>query len=259
MSRSIAFQSLAFRCLALPLVLPLGACGDIEVRSIRTGDVVPAQLEGEWRGVWQSELSGIGGVLTLRIQDFGGEPVVAVEIAHPCVPPDRYEFRATANTIELLDDGEVLFRGLLGDDRTLVGSYDCLADRGSWDATWQRALPELVDLGGTWNGTITAADMSQPLVLQLAQTVRDGALLLHGTLDLPGLPLDPLPMFGQVQFGDAAFELLLVTEPGTAPLLHMTGLGDAATRTIVDGELQAAIDPLLPLLQAQWTAQWTEP
>lgn len=255
MSRSIAFPSLV-----ASLCLSLGACGDIEVRSIRSGDVVPAQLEGEWHGAWQSELSGISGVLTLRIQDFGGEPVVAVEIAHPCVPPARYEFRATANTIQLLDDGEVLFDGLLGDDRTLVGSYACLADSGSWDASWQRALPELVDLGGTWSGTITAPGFDpQALELQLVQTVRDGTLLLQGTLGLPGLPTDPLPIFGQVQFGDAAFELLLVTEPGTGPLVHMTGLGDPATRTIGSGDLQAAIDPLLPILQAEWDAQWIGP
>jgi hypothetical protein len=233
------------------------ACGDIDVQSIRSGAVVPSALAGEWQGVWQSELGGSFGVLTLRIQDFDGEPVVAVDIAHPCVPPDEYQFRATASTVELLADSVVLFRAVLGPERTLVGTYGCLADTGSWDATWQRDLPELVDLSGQWLGSVSVPGFPpETLVVQLEQSVRGGALALDGSLRLPNLSPEPLPLVGTVQFREGAFDLVLVSAPGSLPLVYLVGVGDTPTLRVQDGQLQAAIDPSTPLVVATWDVQW---
>lgn len=243
----------------LPLLLA-AACGDIDVRSIRTGDIVPDALAGEWRGDWQSQLSGIQGLLTLRIQDFAGQPVVSVQIAHPCVPPDQYEFRVAPSGIELLEDGEVLFRAVFGDNRTLVGSYSCLADSGLWDATWTRDLPQLIDLGGRWVGTITVDGFpAQSLELQLDQSVQSSALAMQGTMALPGLLAEPLDLRGTVQFRDGAFDLLLVTAAGSGPLVHMLGTGATETRSVPNGSLQAVVGPQQPIVEATWQVQWVGP
>ena len=242
----------------LPLLL--AACGDIDVRSIRSGDVVPEELEGEWWGAWISALSGVNGVLTLRIQHFAGEPVVGVQIAHPCLPPNQYEFRATASTVELLADDVVLFRGVLGDDRTLIGTYGCAADLGSWDATWHRDLPPVADLGGLWVGTVTVPGLpTQEMQLQLEQSVRDGALVLTGAGALPGLLTEPLPLLGQVQFRQDAFDLGLVTAPGILPIVQLVGIGDTASLQITNGQLQVAVDPLHPIVQGLWSVQRVGP
>jgi len=239
------------------LLLLLAACGDIDVRSIRTGDVVPVALRGEWKGAWQSGQTGLNGLLTMRIQEYDGEPVVSVQIAHPCVPPSQYQFRATATKVELLANDVVLFEAVLGGERSLIGSYGCLVDTGSWDAVWQKDLPQLVDLGGSWAGSISVPDYPlQPIVLQLEQSVRNGSLVLGGSMALPGLLADPLAMVGTVQFREGVFDVLLVTEPGVVPLVHMVGTGNSTTLRLSGGQLQAAIDPLLPLLQATWEMQW---
>ncbi|MBL8728714.1 MAG: hypothetical protein JNM25_09815 [Planctomycetes bacterium] len=243
--------------LAASLSLTFAACGDIQVRSIRTGDVVPDALQGEWTGAWQSAQTGFGGLLTLRIQDFAGEPVVSVQIAHPCVPPSHYQFRATPAKVELLADDVVLFEAVVGAERTLIGSYGCTADAGSWDATWQRDLPALVDLTGRWLGSASVPGyLPQAIVLDLQQTVRNGTLAFDGAMQLPGLLPEPLPMRGSVQFRAGVFDVVLVTEPGTVPLVHMVGTGDTALRRLDAGQLQAAVDPLLPLVQATWEMRW---
>lgn len=250
------------RPLSVAACLPFlfAACGDIEVRSIRTGDNVPDSLQGEWSGAWRSDLSGINGLLTMRIQSFAGEPVVSVQISHPCVPPSQYQFRASPTKVELLANEVVLFEGIVGTDHTLVGTYGCLADVGSWDATWQRELPELIDLGGTWTGSVTVPGFpSQAIALDLEQSVRGGGLTLRGTMAVPGVLPDPLPMLGNVQFRSGQFDLLLVSEPGSVPLVHMVGTGDTGTLRLQDGELQAAVDPQLSLLQGTWEMQWQSP
>ncbi|MBX3463118.1 MAG: hypothetical protein KF830_08100 [Planctomycetes bacterium] len=237
-------------------LLSCAACGDIDVRSVRTRD---GMLAGEWTGSWQSLQGGGDGMLLLRIQDFGGEPVVGVQISHPCLPPADYEFRATASTFELLAAGEVVFGAVLGPERTLVGTYGCAVDTGAWDATWQRTLPDPVDLSGQWLGSVAVPDLPpRTLVLQLWQTVRSGALVIEGTLRLPEVMVQPLAIVGTVQFRDGAFDLVLVSAASAFPLVHLAALGDTPTRRITGGQLQAAIDPSLPLVQATWEAQWQQ-
>jgi len=235
------------------------ACGDIDVREIRT-EGVPPELIGEWTGTWQSHLNVTGGMLLLRIQEFAGEPVVTVQVDHPCVKPREYEFRATATTVELLADGEVVFAAVVGSDRTLIGTYDCAADRGSWDASWLRELPPVIDLAGRWDGGIRLDGApEQPFVMRLEQDVRGGALRLDGTIDLPGVLPEPLGITGWLEFHETTFEILLTTLPGEVPIAYMTALGNSALLRIEDGMLQAAISAQLPLLQATWHAAWTSP
>jgi hypothetical protein len=243
---------------ALALTLLGAACGDIEVKSYRSPDVVPHQLQGEWLGSWNSDVNSTGGVLTLRIQEFASEPVVSIQINHPCVTPQDYTFRANGNEIELLANGHVLFSAQLNEDRTLVGTYDCDEDAGSWSALWNRELPEPRDLGGRWDGFLWVdGEPEQQLVMQLQQGVHSGALTLAGTVDLPGVLAHPIGVTGWVEFHDGSFQLLLTTLPGEGLVAYMTGIGETATATVTNGLLYALVGPDVPILEINWRASLT--
>lgn len=245
------------------LITATAACGRIDIRSVRTGESVPAALAGEWTGTWQSSRSTANGSLVLRMQDFAGEPVVSIHLDNPCVQAGDYQFRTSGNTVELLEDGDVLFTATLGPARSLVGHYGCDSDAGAWDATWTRELPSLVDLSGRWEGEVVAFGVpSIAMVLQLEQVVRSGALALEGTASVPDLLTAPIPIAGLLRFQTGTFgqpdtfELSLDTPAGLTPAVHMLGVGATAERRVHTGLVQANGQPSLPFVQAAWQARW---
>lgn len=236
------------RCaFVLPALLALGAC-DLEVRSTRTADAVPAALQGEWEGSW-SGASGSGGTLTLQVQQFGAEPLVSIRIDNPCLDARDYQLVVGLTSVELRLDGEPVFVGVLGEGRTLTGMFSCAAGEGAWSATWQRDLPELVDLSGTWTGSLSVPGVSLPLAAQLTQEVRSGRLVVTGTVDAEGL-LTGLPVEGTVFFGVDTFDLVLQTTAGVQPNLLLTGRGDTASATLPLGLVQVLGGDDLPFPQA---------
>ena len=172
----------------------LSGCGDLEVRSVRSPEVVPAILEGEWRGSWSSARNAGTGPLTLTVQEFDRTPLVALDIDNPCVAPRPYRIVLRGSTFELRDGDDVVLAAMLAPDgtRQLLGTYSCVNDSGTWTAIWQRDLPPLIDLSGAWTGEVTAAGpggvpVQRDLTLQLTQSVRDGRIVLDGELALPQL------------------------------------------------------------------------
>lgn len=236
----------SMRNVVMSLLLVAAACGDLEVRSVRAPQVVPAALAGEWVGTWQSTAE-TSGPLVVRVQEYGGEPVVRVEFTNPCIEPRSYDLVVTATTIELRAEGGVVMAAILGSDRTLSGTYQCPAESGTWSAVWTRDLPSLADLSGSWSGTLAAAGQPvRSIGLELTQEVAGGVVQLGGLLTLPELWPLPVALVGTAQFGADSFELLLFTPAGVVPPLLLTGTGDRATLALHDGLLQAIGTPVLP-------------
>jgi len=254
------------RLLAALLLVSLStsSCGDLDVKSIRVADAVPAELEGEWRGQWSSTRGGGAGTVTLRMQEFEGEAVVSVQLDNPCIEARAYQFRAAGNLIELLADGVPLFSAVLDDSRTLTGTYECAADGGVWSVTWNRGLAPLVDLGGTWQGVVAvsvagAASQSLSLLLTLDLVVQGGALVVQGTAQLPDLSPTVLPILGLVSFRTTDFDLrLLVPTSESGDGLELLGAGRLDTFRVDTGLVQVT-DPTLPISHATWTAQRIAP
>ena len=236
--------------LALPALL--AACGDLQVRSVRSDDVVPAALAGEWVGTWTSSETLSTGAVTVRVQEFDRQPVVALSIDNPCVIPQDYELLFVGRTIELRADGVPILDAVLQtDSRELTGNYNCAADRGTWSASWTRELPELVDLSGTWSGDVSVPGvLTEPLTLTLRQSVRGGGLVLDGEVRLPSALALPVPVAGAVRFRDADFELVLQTEIGFQPRVVMTGIGDREPLQVEFGLLRVLSSQVLPFSQA---------
>lgn len=237
----------------LPALLLLSGCGDIEVKSTRVGNAVPAQLQGQWTGSWSSTRGPGTGTVTLQVQSFDGDPLVQVLVDNPCLVPSNYQLVMSGNAFELRADGQPVFSAVLGPERTLLGTFECTADAGVWQATWAADLPPVLDLGGVWQGQVQALALpATELQIMFVQSVRGGQLVLDGTLSLPGLLPSPLPVTGSVRFREGAFELALTTTAGIAPLVQLAGLGDSATLSIDDGLLVAAAIPELPSGMATW-------
>jgi hypothetical protein len=229
---------------ALSLVLPalLAACGDLDVRSVRAAPTgVPSALIGEWQGTWQSSATAANGVVVVRVQEFDGEPVVNVQFQNPCLAPRAYDLVVTPATIELRADGQTVLAASLGDGRELVGTYTCSAEAGTWQAQWRRDLPVLLDLGGTWAGTVQFADqLVRPIELRLEQQVEGGEMLLQGELDLGDLWPAPIPVVGTVLFRDQGYDVTLHTPSGANPELLLSGGGTVDPLRIEAGLLHAA-------------------
>jgi hypothetical protein len=232
---------------AAPLFLFV-SCGDLEVRSIRTDEAVPASLEGEWTGSWTSLENNTTGALTVRLQEFDHQPVVSMEINNPCLVPQSYELQLAGGTIELRAGGVPVLDAVVdAEARTLTGNYNCAADRGTWQASWVRELPELLDLSGEWAGTVTVAGpVSTPLEVHFEQNVRAGALVLDGLIELPEALALPVPISGFVRFRDDDFELILQTLNGYQPAVVMTGIGDRAPLQVDFGVFQVLSTQALP-------------
>lgn len=236
----------SMRALIVMSAVVLGACGDLEVRSVRAPQAVPQELTGEWVGTWLSAAQ-TSGAIVVRVQEFAGEPVVRVDFTNPCVAPRSYDLVVTATTIELRAEGEAVMAATLTADRRLVGSYHCPEESGTWSAAWTRDLPELADLGGAYSGTLAVA--GQPIravTLDVSQQIVAGELQLDGLLGLPDLWPLPVPLIGTAQFSGTSFDLVLYTPAGVAPPLLLTGTGDRVTLQIDNGLLQPIGPQVLP-------------
>ena len=233
-----------------PFLALLAGCGEIHVRSIRPDPGVPEMLQGEWTGSWASTRRSDSGSLSVRVLEFANQPVVSLTIDNPCIVPRDYELRFSGGIIELWADGDRVLEASLEPSRVLVGGYQCAQDEGTWSATWQRELPPPLDLSGAWEGSVTVPGVaSEPMRVELTQSVRSGALVLRGTVALPtALPL-PVPITGFVNFGDTDFQLVMQTQTGFQPAVVMTGIGDRDPVQVQLGLLQVLSTAALPFSQ----------
>jgi len=242
-------------------LLVLAACGDLDVRTVRVPEVVPASLEGEWTGTWTSAATGASGALTVRVQEFDGEPLLSVDIVNACVENRTYDLVLGNGLIELRDGERTVFAGVLGEGRTLLGTFTCDADQGTWTAAWQRDLPTLLDLTGTWNGSLATVETpARSVQLELAQSVRAGLLVLDGTLTIAGLGVDAgdlvVPIEGSASFRSDGFDLGLRSLDGTAPVLVLSGLGEPEPLQVEVGVLQVLGPSTLPFAQGVVRIAW---
>lgn len=232
----------------------LSACGDLDVRSVRAPQAVPRALIGEWTGSWHATQSGLEGGIVVRVQEFEGEPVVNVQFENPCIEPRTYDLVVTEATIELRADGRTVIAATVGEGRSLIGTYECTAESGTWSAVWQHDLPEVVDLGGDWDGTLVVGGQSNRAVhLELTQSVAGGMVLLDGLLDLGDAWPLPVPMRGTVVFRTGGYDVMLSTLAGNQPVLLLTGTGDTEPLRIENGILQALSSAPLPFQAGLFT------
>ncbi|MFY9344684.1 MAG: hypothetical protein WAT39_19485 [Planctomycetota bacterium] len=204
------------------------SCGDLDVRSLRTADAVPAALVGEWEGNWRSSATGRTGEVRVQVQEFGGEPLVHVDIDNPSVQPQVVDLVLTEDSIELRSGGEVVMSARLFQDRRLEGLFAVSGDRGTWSADWQRDLPPVGDLGGVWRGDLVPLGGDVVAIeLELVQTVSSGQLRLDGLLAVPGAWPAPVAIEGSARFGAAGFELLARSVPGSAVPFTLSAAGAA--------------------------------
>lgn len=238
----------------LVALLMLAACGELHVKSVRTGSTVPAGLQGEWLGNWTSATDQAGGEITLRVQEFAAAPVVTILVSNPCLLPEDYEISLSGTTFELRLGSEVVLFATLGPGRRLAGNYGCAVDGGTWAATWQKDLPSIVDLSGTWQGSVqSGAEAAVPVLVLLRQSVRAGQLVLEGTMELPGVVTGQLPLSGSARFRDTWFEVVLATPNGTQPFVQLTGIGDPQALSIAEGIATASPQAGFPFTQAIWS------
>ncbi|MFT4512135.1 MAG: hypothetical protein ACI91B_000822 [Planctomycetota bacterium] len=232
------------------LLACLSACGDLNVKSVPPTVVVPVELEGRWVGIWQSDDTVGSGSIELRIQEFAGQPLVALTIDNPCLLPRSYDLRLSAEGIDLLADGvSVLHANHVADDQ-LVGTYQCDEDRGVWTAEWVESLPTLLDLSGTWDGRIFGPGQTeQPIEVTMIQRVEGGVLVLDGEATLPGALSFRLPMRGYVRFRESEFDLVLQTQQGFEPQIIVAGLGDREPLQLPLGFVQVLSSTALPFTE----------
>lgn len=242
---------------ALSLPWWLAACGDLHVKSIRSPQVVPAAFAGEWTGTWMSTDPAATGAIAVRVQEFAGEPVVHVEFQNPCIEPRSYELVLSGSTIELRAGADTVLAGALVEPQRLVGTYHCPLESGTWEATWQRDLPELADLGGIWTGTLAVpGQVTRPFELALEQDVDGGELRLTGLLDLGDVWPSLLVVRGPVAFRDDGFDLALQTLSGNSPGLLLAGSGDREPLQVESGLLLTIGSPVLPFSNGVFTISW---
>ncbi len=236
------------RLLAVSLLVGLSACGDLEVKSVRSPDLLAA-WQGQWDGTWSSSSGGSGSV-TVRVQSFRGDPVVAVEFSNPCFATRTYELVLLPNSIELRADGETVLAATIGDGPRLVGTYDCTTDFGLWDAVRVGDLPVVHDLAGAWTGNLQYATGSASLALSLEQEVVDGIVRLSGLLDLGGLWPVEVPVEGRADFRDDGYDVVLRSTTGTVPDVVLSGVGEAEPLRVEVGLFQSLSPGALPFTHA---------
>jgi hypothetical protein len=233
------------------LVLGFAACGDLRVRSVPPSRTLPVTLQGRWLGSWQSEISLLSGNVEIFIQEFAGEPLVRVNLDNPCLVPRDYELVVTGDTLSLKADGVVVLEASMNAPQQLEGTYACAEDQGTWIAQWVEALPEPLDLTGTWSGRIFGGgEPDQAIELVLEQRVAAGTLVLSGDAQLPDVSPMLLPVTGYVEFREDRFELVLQTQQGLDPRIILSGSGDREPLQLPDGLLQVLSQNALSYSQA---------
>lgn len=233
------------------LLLGLGSCGDLQVRSVPPSRVLPVDLQGRWLGSWQSEISLLRGNVEIFVQEFQGEPLVRVNLDNPCLVPRDYDLVVTGETLALQADGVAVLEATVTAPQQLEGTYACSEDQGTWTAQWVEALPEPLDLTGTWSGRIFGGDQpDQPIEIALVQSVVAGTLVLSGDAELPGVSPMLLPVAGYVEFREDRFELVLQTQQGLDPRIILSGSGDREPLQLPVGLVQVLSATALPFSQA---------
>ena len=251
-------------CTALLWVLGLvlAACVDID-RQTTTGSSLPQALFGEWRGSWESDRVANSGTLVMSVQSFDGQPVLAAAIQHPCLAARVFEFSQTGLRWELRLDGELVFVGTVDPTtRTLVGTYSCAEDEGTWSAGWQGPLPDIPDLSGSWTGAYESLQPagSGELSLDLSQHWAEGRLRFTGTVSLDPHSNHPsmteslalAVTAGEVQWTGSDFQLLLQAGE-SLPWLTMHGSGHLSSLSVQQG-LLIVENAQLPFQFGLWSA-----
>jgi hypothetical protein len=236
---------------ALFLPLFLAACGDLDVRSIR--EPVPNVLIGEWVGTWQSSRQNAAGEVTVQVREFGGEPLVQIDIDNQCIEARLYDLTIAGDLIELRADGLLVMAATLAEGRRLDGFFRCQADEGTWSATWTRDLPAVVDLGGMWRGVLVPQNgAATTLGWDLVQSVDEGSLRLDGMLELPEVWPVPVLVTGTATFRTDAFDVVLRSVGITGPSFLLSGVGSLEPLLIEGGLMHVFGDPV-PFRDATFT------
>ena len=237
----------------------LAGCLKIERRSSQVPGF-PQQLLGEWHGSWRSSSTAGSGQLVLAVQAFQGQPIVTVDLQHPCIVGQGYQFVQQGLRWELRLNEQTVFTAEVElANRTLNGSYDCQQDQGSWSASWDHALPEIPDLSGIWSGVYEALQppSSGILSMELLQNWQDGRLRLTGSLSFDGHGVTLPLIVGEVAWTGDLFELLV--QGGVPPSsVNLQGSGQRIALAVSQG-LFTVEDPRLPFRFGIWNAAWLPP
>lgn len=233
-------------------LLCLASGCDLKVTSIATrGPGVLSAVKGEWRGTWLSGDTGQSGSLTLRIQEFDQQPVVAATFTNACLLSPNYQLVMLGESVTLQLDGIPILVAQFTSTDQLVGSYSCQQDSGTWSAARLGSLPDPLDLSGTWQGTAMIAGVAEyPVLVELEQFVRNGRIELEGFAELQGLLPFQLPLAGNAIFRTTNFELVLQTNAGFEPSMVFAGIGDREPLQVGFGLIQTLGAQAAPFQQA---------
>lgn len=237
-------------------MLPV-ACYKIEARTT-VRSAVPAQLQGEWTGSWTDGANDQNGTLQILLRTFQNQLVLGFSSDHPAAQQALvWHFQGTQ--VRLTGDG-IEFTGTLDTAaRTFSGTFTGSEGAGSWQAEWQRELPPIVDVSGTWVGSFASSSEpngSGPLQLQLEQLLIDGQLRLRGSIELPSLQLTVPVVDGYVDWLADTFDLQMISDISELPIVQLTGIGDPEGPSVERGEFIVLPPPGLPVGLGSWQAVW---
>lgn len=201
-------------CLLLALLPALAACGDVKSNIPDSSTAVPPALAGEWTGTWEVAGASSSGTLTLRVQEFDGQPVVQIDTDMPCIAGTTFELQFAATSFTARVGGQQVLDGAVTAPSQLGGTFTCAAGQGAWQATRQRVLPPVVDLSGAWSGALYLQGATpQPFLLDLTMTLDSGVLRLGGTIDVQGEPTATIVGYG-LDFDADGYQVFFETTDG---------------------------------------------
>lgn len=253
----------SFRSLAALAALSLAASCYYKVETrLTTPTAVAAQLEGEWNGTWTNAPGDQTGSLRFLLRTFQGQLVLGFATDNPAAQQQTFAFafqgahvEVTGAEIQFLGDLDVKAKVFAG---TFTGSHGA----GTWQADWTRELPPIVDLSGTWIGTYRGDSQlipEGPLTLTLVQQLVHGQLRVTGSIELQSLSLTVPVVDGAVDWNADTFDVQLISDITTLPIVQLTGVGDPLQRRIDQGEFVVLPPPGLPVGLGSWQAVWVAP